>query len=122
MRYRLSMRKTPPPRRKKRTTVSDDTDLTPEQYRELRRRIKYFDNPVRYVVYAGSFLFRRSRFYLDVSTDMFCLDSWSRATLFKQERVARLVAKAYSVGQKYVLRVARVKIKAPGKRGPRSKR
>ncbi len=102
----------------------DDTDLTPQQYRELRRRIKYFDNPVRYVVYADPFR-RRSRLFLDVSTDLFCLGGWSQATLFKQERVARLVAKTYSVGQKYALRVARVKIKAPGKetrRSPKSKR
>ena len=88
----------------------DDTDLTLEQYREIRRQIKYLDNPMRYVVYADPFRRHRSRLFLDVSTDMFCLGGWSRATLFKRVRVARLVAKAYSVGQKYALRVARVKI------------
>ncbi|MHB8742192.1 MAG: hypothetical protein ACYC9L_03625 [Sulfuricaulis sp.] len=117
------MRKTSPQLRKPRTTVSHDTDLTPQQYREIRRQIKYLDNPVRYVVYAG---LSRGRFrcYLNVCTDLFWW-SWSRATLFKQERVARLVAKAYSIGPKFLLHVTRVKITAPGKetrRSPKSKR
>lgn len=97
----------------------DDTDLTPQQYRELRRRIKYLDNPVRYVVYADPFRRHRSRLFLDVSTDLFCLGGWSRATLFKRERVARLVAKAYSVGQKYALHVARVTMKVTKRKAPR---
>ncbi len=116
------MRKTSPQRRTKRTTVSDDTALTPQQVREIRRRIKYYDDPVRYVVYSDIFSQRRRRLFLDVSNDMYRMGDWTGTTLFRRERVARLVAKAYSVGQKYVLHVARVKIKAPRKRGFRNKR
>jgi hypothetical protein len=72
---------------------------------------------MRYVVYSNVFSKRRRRLFLDVSNDMYRMGDWTGATLFRRERVARLVAKAYSVGQKYVHRVARVTIKAPRKRG-----
>lgn len=116
------MRKTSLRRRKPRKTQSDDTDLTSQQVREVRRRIKCYDDPVRYVVYSDIFSKRRRRLFLDVSNDTYRMGDWTGATLFRRERVARLVAKAYSVGEKYVLRVARVTIKVPEKRGFRNKR
>ncbi len=114
------MSKKPKPRRKSKAPAS--VPLSPKEIRELRRRIKYYDDPVRYVVYSDLLPGRGFRFFLDVSKEVYCLGDWHRATLFKQKRIAGLVAQAYSGGRKRALRVARVTLAVQGKRGRGTKR
>jgi hypothetical protein len=114
------MRKKSKPRRHSKALTS--AALMAKDIREIRREIKRLDDPVRYVVYQYPFRGLKTRFFLDVSEDTFRLSAWTQATLFKQKRIARLVAQDYSIQQQRRLHVARVTIKAGGKRGSRAKR
>ena len=91
-------------------------ELLARDIREIRREIRRLEDPVRYVVYAQLFRGRNTRVYLDVSRDTYCLNDWTRATLFKQERIARIIAREYSVQQQRKLHVMPVTIKPSGKR------
>jgi hypothetical protein len=84
--------------------------------RAARRRMKNPDNGVRYVVYERPFRSIDSRFFLDVGQDAFRFGACTAGTLFKQERIARLVAREYSVRQQRRLHVMKVTIKVSGRR------
>lgn len=113
------MRRKSTPRPKPKTTSRVAGYSTSQQIREIRREIRRLDDPVRYAVYERPFRGVDVRFFLDVSEDAFRLSVWPQATLFKQERIARLVAKAYSVQQQRTLRVARVTVKVAKRKAPR---
>lgn len=96
--------------------------LRARDLREIRRRIKRHEDPVRYVVYVQPGRGASTRLFLDVSGDVYGLNDWTRATLFKRKNIARLVARAYSMGRKRPHQVARVTITAWGKRNCGAKR
>jgi hypothetical protein len=95
-------------------TPEEDEELSPEFRRELERRIADANNPVRYVVYSQLVPGSRWRLFLDVSSDGYW-NTIEKATLFKREHVAHIVAKAYSGGKRTDLLVARITTK-DGKR------
>lgn len=78
--------------------------------RELARRLAEARNPVRYVVYSDMLPRGRWRLFLDVSGDGYW-NSIDKATLFKRERVARVVAKVYAGGKRPDLLVAKITTK-----------
>jgi hypothetical protein len=87
-------------------TLRDDDDLEPspdeepltrEQLRELRRRIKEMDDPVRYMVVSR--LLPRWKLWFDVSDGNYCSDIES-GTLFKRREYAEAVRSALAEGRK----------------------
>ena len=69
--------------------VDDDSQLSPEWIRELKRRVKDSRDPVRYVLVSE--FSRKFILYYDVSTDTFAMNNASRGTLFKRREVAESV-------------------------------
>ena len=67
-------------------SVDDDSQLSPEWIRELKRRVKYSRDPVRYVLVSE--FSRKFILYYDVSTDTFAMSIPSRGTLFKRREIA----------------------------------
>lgn len=108
------------PRTQRKSKAVMRAALRARDLREIRRRIKHHEDPVRYVVYVQPGRGASTRLFLDVSGDVYGLNDWTRATLFKRKTIARLVARAYSVGRKRPLQVARVTITAWGKQGRRA--
>lgn len=108
------MNKKPTPRKKSKTPTA--AKLTAK---DIRRQVKRLEEQVYYVVYERPFRGVETRFYLDVSESAFRPSVWPCATLFKEERLARLVAREYSVQQEHQrkLYVAPVTIQVSGKRG-----
>ena len=90
--------------------------------RAVQGKIKQIRHPARYVVYEQPG--PGWRLFLNISGDTFTPNDWTRATLFKQERIARLIAKAYprSRWQSRRLHVARVMLQVPGHRRARLRR
>lgn len=88
----------------------------------MKRQVKQLEEQVYYVVYERPFRGVGTRFYLDVSESAFRPSVWPCATLFKEERIARLVARGYSHQQQRKLHVATVMIHVSGKRGGGQKR
>ena len=87
-----------------------DVELTQDQIRELKRRIKDHDNPVRYVIYSDIIPNGRWRLFLDISDDTWC-DDIITATLFKREHVAKAVIEKYSEGRQRDLSIAKITTK-----------
>lgn len=109
------MNKKPTLRNRSKTQTS--AKLLAEEIQQLRRPANRVDERVYYVVYERPFRSVDTRFYLDVSEDRFRLSAWPCATLFKQERLARLVAREYSALKQRQYYVAPVTIQISGKRG-----
>lgn len=116
------MKKTSTPRWRKKPRLSTAWIL--EGLRDMQREVKQLKDSVRYVVYEEPFSDLSLRLFLDVSADRFRLNDWTAATLFKQERIARLIARTYSRSRppRRRLRVARVLVHLPGWRSGRSRR
>jgi hypothetical protein len=95
-------------------TKDDDLELTPEEVREIKRRIRDFENPVRYVIYSNLMPQRRWRLFLNVADYTFCDDIYT-ATLFKTQYMAEALARACSEDRKRDLLVAKITTKG-GKR------
>ena len=91
--------------------------LIARDIRKIRQRMKNLDKGVRYVVYERPFRSVDTRLFLDVGEDTFHFGACTAGTLFKQERLARLVARQYSRGRQRRFHVMRVTIKVSGKRG-----
>lgn len=107
------MKKPSTPRRQsrqRRPQVSQDL-------RERKRQVKRLEEQVYYVVYERPFRGVDTRFFLDVSESAFRPSVWPCATLFKEERLARFVAREYSHQQQRKLHVATVTIQVSGRRG-----
>ena len=88
----------------------DDEELSPEEKRELKRRVADAHNPVRYVIFSDIGGYGRWPLWLDVSSDGYGM-SINQATLFKREHVAHAVARAYSRGRKNNLLIAKITTK-----------
>lgn len=116
------MKKPSPSRRRKKS--GQPTAWIRQGLREMQREVDQLKDAVRYVVYEEPFADASLRFFLDVSADRFRLNDWTAATLFKQERVARLIARTYSRSRppRRRLRVARVLVHLPGWRSGRGRR
>ena len=115
------MTKKPKPRRKHKARMS--TAHQAEDIRQIQRGVKLLDEGVYHVVYERPFRGVSTRFFLDVSEDTFRPSAWPCATLFKDERLARLIARKYSALRQRKLHVARVTIKLSRRRsGGRNKR
>jgi len=81
-------------------------DLDDEQLKDLRSRVKDFDNPIRYAVYHG-LMRRKFLHWHDSSSDFYCNDM-DGATLYKRYKFAKVIADA--TGLEYV-KVAKLTIK-----------
>jgi hypothetical protein len=69
--------------------VDDDSQLSPEWIRELKRRVKDSRDPVRYMLVSE--FSRKFILYYDVATDTFAMNDASRGTLFKRREIAESV-------------------------------
>ena len=69
--------------------IDDDSQLSPEWIRELKRRVKDSRDPVRYMLVSE--FSRKFILYYDVSTDTFAMNIPSRGTLFKRREIAESV-------------------------------
>jgi hypothetical protein len=69
--------------------IDNDSQLSPEWIRELKRRVKDSRDPVRYMLVSE--FSRKFIFYYDVSTDTFAMNIPSRGTRFKRKEVAESV-------------------------------
>ena len=75
----------------RRSRVRDVVKLSPAWVREINRRVRDSENPVRYML-ASEFS-RRFILYYDVSRDVFAMNDPSRGTLFKRRKAAENVGK-----------------------------
>ncbi|MFK5948921.1 MAG: hypothetical protein QM500_09165 [Methylococcales bacterium] len=87
-----------------------DDDLPPEFVREINRRVKDHDNPVRYVIYSQIVPNGKHRFYFNITDNTFC-ETLETATLFKREYMAKAIVKAYSVENRDMLFIAKITTK-----------
>ncbi len=69
--------------------VDDDSQLSPEWIRELKRRVKDSRDPVRYMLVSE--FTRKFILYYDVTSDTYAMNDASRGTLFKRREVAESV-------------------------------
>src|SRR5262245_252725 len=69
--------------------IDDDSQLSPEWIRELKRRVKDSRDPVRYMLVSE--FSRKFILYYDVTTNTFAMNDPSRGTLFKRREIAESV-------------------------------
>src|SRR5215510_5677400 len=69
--------------------VDDDTPLSPEWIREMKRRVKDSRDPVRYMLVSE--FSRKFILYYDVTSDTYAMNDASRGTLFKRREAAESV-------------------------------
>ena len=70
----------------------DDWKLTPAQIRELKRRLKDTDDPVRYLLVSR--MGPRFALYYNVSDDVYVMNDPSGGTLFKRRQAAESIREA----------------------------
>jgi hypothetical protein len=85
-------------------------ELTQDQIRELKRRIKDLENLVRYVIYSDIIPKGRWRLFLNISDDTWC-DDINTATLFKRQQIAKAVVKKYSEERRKDISIAKITTK-----------
>ena len=109
-------------------SVEDEEPLPPAVIRELKRRIRDSEDPVRYMLVSE--FSRRFMLYYNVSSGMFAMNNPSGGTLFKRreaaEAVKKLLGKGISV-VKYTSKRAKLKRLSPYRsrwirRGKRNRR
>jgi hypothetical protein len=88
----------------------DNLELSPEQIRELKRRVKDLEDSVRYVIHSDLLAAGRWRLFFNVSDDTWC-DDLNTATLFKRSRYARVVIHDYCEGKRDDLSIAKITTK-----------
>src|SRR4030067_3694689 len=106
------------PRKKHAPFPSGASRMTPSQVREIRARVKDFDDPVRFVI-ASQFS-RKFVLYYNVSSDTYAMNDISAATLFKRRRAAEEIRKLF--GNNDCLLEARGKKNRRVKRGGRNRK
>ena len=72
--------------RKRNELADDDTPLSPEWIKEIKRRVRDSRDPVRYMLVSE--FTRRFILYYNVTTDTFAMNDASRGTLFKRREIA----------------------------------
>lgn len=90
--------------------LEGNMELSPEQIRELKRRVKDLKDPVRYVIHSDLLPAGRWRMFLNVSDDTWC-DDIDTTTLFKRARYARAVIHEYCEGKRDNLFIAKITTK-----------
>lgn len=95
----LKLGKKLPKSRSAEQSVDHDEPLSPEWIKEIRRRVREAEDPIRYMI--ASELSRRFVLYYNVSSDAFVMNSPEHGTQFKRleiaERVARFLGKHYAL-------------------------
>jgi uncharacterized FlaG/YvyC family protein len=97
--------------------IDDDSQLSPEWIRELKRRVKDSRDPVRYMLVSE--FSRKFILYYDVSTDTFAMNIPSRGTLFKRREIAESVKAHLGKGValvKFTVKGGRLKRLSPFRR------
>ena len=96
---------------KKFNNISEqDLELTQDQIRELKRRIKDLENLVGYVIYSDIIPKGRWRLFLNISDDTWCDDIYT-ATLFKRQHIAKAVVEKYSEEKRRGISIAKITTK-----------
>ena len=90
--------------------LEDNLELSPEQIRELKRRVKELEDPVRYVIHSDLLPAGRWRLFLNVSDDTWC-NNINSATLFKGPCYAWAVIHEYCEGKRDNLFIAKITTK-----------
>lgn len=93
-------RKKPSRERVVEQAVDPDEPLSPEWAREIKRRVRDLEDPIRYIITSA--LSRRFVLYYNVSTDTFALNNPDVGTLFKRCEVAERVAEILGAGHTVV--------------------
>lgn len=75
---------------------AEEAPLSPQWRRELQRRVKNLDDPVRYMLVSE--FTRRFILYYDVTRDIFAMNNPELGTLFKHRRIAESVKKLLGRG------------------------
>lgn len=70
--------------------------LSPEWIREIKRRVRYSRDPIRYMLVSE--FSRKFRLYYDVSSDVFVMNAPEKGTLFKRREAAERVKELLSRG------------------------
>lgn len=92
------------------TELEEDSELSPKQIRELKRRLRDLENPVRYVIHCDLLPAGRWRMFLNVSDDTWC-DDINTAALFKRARYAQAVIHEYHESKRDNLFIAKITTK-----------
>src|SRR5262245_30712446 len=69
--------------------ADDDTPLSPEWIKEIKRRVKDSRDPVRYMLVSE--FTRKFILYYNVTSDTYAMNDPSRGTLFKRREIAESV-------------------------------
>ena len=99
-----------PRRQRDEAELEDNLELSPEQIRELKKRVKDLEDPVRYVIHSDLLPGGRWRMFLNVSDDTWC-DDINTATSFKRPHYARAVIHEYCEGKRDNLFIAKITTK-----------
>jgi len=86
----------------------DDWELSPAQIKELKRRVRDADDPIRYMLVSE--FSRRFVLYYNIADDVFAMNEPNRGTLFKRRAAAEKVKTLLSSG------VSIVKFSTKGKK------
>jgi hypothetical protein len=88
----------------------DNLELSPEQIRELKRRVKDLEATVRYAIHSDLLAAGRWRLFLNVLDDTWW-DDLNTATVFKRSRYALAVIHEYCEGTRDNLSIAKITTK-----------
>lgn len=80
--------------------VDPDEPLSSEWTREIKRRVRDLESPVRYII--SSAISPKFVFFYNASTDTFAVNKPENGTLFKRREVAMRVAEALGKGHRAV--------------------
>jgi hypothetical protein len=80
--------------------VDQDEPLSPEWTREIKRRARELESPVRYII--SSAISPKFVFFYNASTDTFAVNKPENGTLFKRREVATRVAEVLGKGHRAV--------------------
>ena len=94
------IRKKPSRARIAEQVVDSDEPLSPEWAREIKKRVRDIENPVRYIITSA--LSRRFVSFYNISTDTFVVNKPEGGTLFKRRELAARVAEILGKGHTVV--------------------
>lgn len=86
----------PPASKVVRQGADEDFSISLEWGKEIKRRVREAENPIRYIITSA--LSRRFVSYYNVSTDTFAVNNPEYGTLFKRQEVAACVAEILGPG------------------------
>lgn len=86
----------PPASKVVRQGADEDLSISPKWVKEIKRRVREAENPIRYIIISA--LSRRFVSYYNVSTDTFAVNNPEHGTLFKRQEVAACAAEILGPG------------------------